>query len=100
MRVSNVVAGATLGLASCSQAINILLNNDDGFGSGNLREVYRLLKKQGHNGELSCRNPSQEQAESSCKQYGLSRRQPSRAARAAARPLQSSETSRRRLNTT
>ena len=34
------------------QAINILMNNDDGFGSGNLRETYRLLKEKGHNGKL------------------------------------------------
>ncbi|KAM0261549.1 hypothetical protein ACHAPA_009719 [Fusarium lateritium] len=30
-------------------ALNILLNNDDGFGSANLRETYRLLKGKGHN---------------------------------------------------
>jgi hypothetical protein len=26
------------------------MNNDDGFGSGNLRELYKLLKANGHNG--------------------------------------------------
>lgn len=51
MRVSSVLAGAAVFLASSSNALNILMNNDDGFGSGNLREVYRLLKKEGHNGE-------------------------------------------------
>lgn len=53
MRVSTFLAAATLSLASSSSALNILLNNDDGFGSGNLREVYRLLKKAGHDGALS-----------------------------------------------
>ncbi|KAK7222119.1 hypothetical protein V2G26_010122 [Clonostachys chloroleuca] len=48
MRLSNLLAGATLAFATSSQALNILLNNDDGFGSANLREVYRLLKKDGH----------------------------------------------------
>lgn len=50
MRFSSLIAAATFFLVSSSQAINILLNNDDGFGSGNLRELYRLLKKAGHNG--------------------------------------------------
>ncbi|CAG9946853.1 unnamed protein product [Clonostachys rosea f. rosea IK726] len=48
MRLSSLLAGATLAFATTSQALNILLNNDDGFGSANLREVYRLLKKDGH----------------------------------------------------
>ncbi|OAA41062.1 acid phosphatase precursor [Metarhizium rileyi] len=48
MRFSTLLAGLTLGLASSSLAVNILLNNDDGFASGNLREVYRLLKEAGH----------------------------------------------------
>lgn len=45
MRLLPVFVGAV-------QAINILMNNDDGFGSGNLRETYRLLKEKGHNGEF------------------------------------------------
>lgn len=49
MRLSSVLAGTALLFASSSQAINILLNNDDGFGSGNLRELYRILKTKGHN---------------------------------------------------
>jgi 5'-nucleotidase len=49
MRLSSIFAGAALLSASSSQALNILLNNDDGFGSGNLRETYRLLKGKGHN---------------------------------------------------
>ena len=52
MRASSLVAGAALLLAGCSNGINILLNNDDGFGSGNLRELYKLLKAAGHNGML------------------------------------------------
>ncbi|VUC26164.1 unnamed protein product [Clonostachys rosea] len=48
MRLSSLLAGASLAFATSSQALNILLNNDDGFGSANLREVYRLLKKDGH----------------------------------------------------
>lgn len=52
MRFASLLAGAVLGLATSSQAINILLNNDDGFGSGNLRELYRILKDKGHNGKF------------------------------------------------
>ncbi|KFA69383.1 hypothetical protein S40285_08564 [Stachybotrys chlorohalonatus IBT 40285] len=48
MRLSSILTGAVVALASSSQALNILLNNDDGFGSGNLRELYRLLKGEGH----------------------------------------------------
>lgn len=50
MRLSSIVTAAALCLASSSQALNILLSNDDGFGSGNLREVYRLLNDEGHDG--------------------------------------------------
>ncbi|KAM0188027.1 hypothetical protein ACHAPQ_009963 [Fusarium lateritium] len=49
MRLSSIFAGVALLSASSSQALNILLNNDDGFGSANLRETYRLLKGKGHN---------------------------------------------------
>ncbi|KAF4445628.1 5 3 -nucleotidase [Fusarium albosuccineum] len=49
MRLSSVLAGAALLFASSSQGLNILLNNDDGFGSANLRELYRILKGNGHN---------------------------------------------------
>ncbi|KAJ4360710.1 uncharacterized protein N0V89_001277 [Didymosphaeria variabile] len=47
MRFATTLA-AVLSLASTSSALNILLNNDDGFGSGNLRELYKLLKAAGH----------------------------------------------------
>lgn len=50
MRLALALCSAILGLASSSHALNILLNNDDGFGSANLRETYRLLREAGHNG--------------------------------------------------
>jgi 5'-nucleotidase len=52
MRLSSFIAGAAL-LSSGANALNILLGNDDGFGSGNLREMYRIFKEKGHNGRLS-----------------------------------------------
>lgn len=36
-------------LPVASNALNIILNNDDGFASANIREFYRLLKAAGHN---------------------------------------------------
>ena len=39
---------AALSLSLGSQALNIIVNNDDGFGSANIREFYRLLKVAGH----------------------------------------------------
>ena len=39
---------AVLSLASLASALNILLNNDDGFGASNIREFYRLLVAAGH----------------------------------------------------
>lgn len=50
MRCSSLIAASALALAGYSNGLNILLNNDDGFGSGNLRELYKLLKAGGHNG--------------------------------------------------
>lgn len=35
-------------LARAAQGLNILMNNDDGFGASNLRELYRLLVAAGH----------------------------------------------------
>lgn len=49
MRVS--LLAAALGLAASCDALKILMGNDDGFGSGNLRELYKLLKAGGHEGE-------------------------------------------------
>lgn len=45
--VSKFLAAA-LALSPSALAINILLGNDDGFGSAQIRETYRLLKEQGH----------------------------------------------------
>lgn len=54
MRLSlSTVLTAALGFASSSDALKILMNNDDGFGSGNLRELYKLLKDAGHEGKSS-----------------------------------------------
>lgn len=33
-----------------TDALNIIVNNDDGFAAANIREFYRLLKAAGHNG--------------------------------------------------
>ncbi|KAF3001470.1 hypothetical protein E8E13_008456 [Curvularia kusanoi] len=51
---------AALGLASSSDALKILMGNDDGFGSGNLRELYKLLKAAGH--EVLIVAPAQQQS--------------------------------------
>lgn len=45
---SSLVTTALAALATSSTALNILVNNDDGFGSANIRELYRLLKAKGH----------------------------------------------------
>ncbi|KAF9741637.1 hypothetical protein PMIN06_010556 [Paraphaeosphaeria minitans] len=47
MKFASTLAAA-LSLASTATALNILMSNDDGFGSGNLRELYKLLKAAGH----------------------------------------------------
>lgn len=49
MRFSLLLAGAGVMLGSAN-GLNILMNNDDGFGSANLREFYKVLKSKGHNG--------------------------------------------------
>jgi hypothetical protein len=52
MRLSlNTALAVVLGLASSSDALKILMGNDDGFGSGNLRELYKLLVDAGHEGK-------------------------------------------------
>ncbi|KAI0127308.1 survival protein sure-like phosphatase/nucleotidase [Xylariales sp. AK1849] len=48
MRISLLLTGAALLLGS-THGLNILMNNDDGFGSANLREFYKVLKRRGHN---------------------------------------------------
>lgn len=50
MRYSSILAAASLVLGSAN-GLNILMNNDDGFGSANLREFYKVLKSKGHNGK-------------------------------------------------
>lgn len=36
-------------LITGTSALNILVNNDDSWGSANIRELYRVLRKSGHN---------------------------------------------------
>jgi len=43
------VATAALALTSRASAINILVGNDDGFGSAQMIETVRLLRQSGHN---------------------------------------------------
>ena len=45
------LAAASLNILSGANGLNILLGNDDGFGSGNLRELYRMVTEAGHNGQ-------------------------------------------------
>ena len=47
MRFPPILALLSAYLTS-SNALNILVNNDDGFGSANTRELYRLLRAAGH----------------------------------------------------
>ena len=67
-----------------SRALNIIVNNDDGFGSANIREFYRLLNAAGHNGEQQApkrklrRNRAELQG-----QLGLLRRSTTRAGKEA-----------------
>ena len=47
---SSIYLTAAFSLLPCfSNALNIIVNNDDGFASANIRELYRLLKAAGHN---------------------------------------------------
>ncbi|KAF2807008.1 acid phosphatase precursor [Mytilinidion resinicola] len=48
MLFSSSIALAALSLASVANGLSILMSNDDGFGSGNLRELYKILKADGH----------------------------------------------------
>lgn len=56
MRSALLLVGAGV-MLGCTNALNILMNNDDGFGSANLREFYKVLKSKGHNGESFEENP-------------------------------------------
>ena len=48
MLFSTARAVTALSLLSSTNALNIIVNNDDGFGAANIREFYRLLKAAGH----------------------------------------------------
>lgn len=43
-----LTAAVATTLATSASALNILLNNDDGFGSVNIRELFRVLVEAGH----------------------------------------------------
>ncbi|KAF2132980.1 acid phosphatase precursor [Dothidotthia symphoricarpi CBS 119687] len=61
MRIQFVTTlAAALSLSTTSEALKILLGNDDGFGSGNLRELYKLLVNDGH--EVLIVAPAQQQS--------------------------------------
>lgn len=50
--ISQLIVSTLSLLPASTQALNIIVNNDDGFASANIREFYRLLKDAGHNGAL------------------------------------------------
>ena len=47
---SQAVVAVVSVLPIFTDALNIIVNNDDGFAAANIREFYRLLKAAGHNG--------------------------------------------------
>ncbi|KAK0649952.1 acid phosphatase [Cercophora newfieldiana] len=51
MRFPSILTGAaiTLFFSGVCNGVNILMSNDDGFGSGNLRQLYDMLTGVGHN---------------------------------------------------
>lgn len=49
MHFSTATAVAALGFSASVSGINIMIGNDDDFGTANIRETYRLLKAAGHN---------------------------------------------------
>ncbi|KAK4160287.1 putative acid phosphatase [Cladorrhinum sp. PSN259] len=48
MRISQVLTAAA-GLLGTTHGLNILITNDDGFGTANIRELYNQMKSLGHN---------------------------------------------------
>ena len=46
---SHCLTAALALLPTASNALNIIVNNNDDFGSAHIREFYRLLKAAGHN---------------------------------------------------
>jgi 5'-nucleotidase len=52
MRFSSLsIGGIALALSGFSNGINILMSNDDGFGSANLRQLSQMLLNAGHDGK-------------------------------------------------
>ncbi|KAH8900800.1 5'/3'-nucleotidase sure [Thozetella sp. PMI_491] len=49
MKLLSQVSLGFAAIAVPTQALNILVNNDDSWGSANIRETYRLLRAAGHN---------------------------------------------------
>lgn len=49
MRVLQLAVLATAAFSASASALNIMIGNDDDFGTANIRETYRLLKAAGHN---------------------------------------------------
>jgi len=54
MRFFSLFARTALVLGGACNGVNILMANDDGFGSGNLRQLYSMLTGAGHNGKAPC----------------------------------------------
>lgn len=49
MRFFTTASAATLALSGTASGLNIMIGNDDDFGTANIRETYRLLTEAGHN---------------------------------------------------
>lgn len=51
MRLSKIFAGvaASISAFSAVNGLDILISNDDGFGTANIRELYKAMKAFGHN---------------------------------------------------
>lgn len=49
LSTSHCLTAALFLVPLVTNALNIIVNNDDGFGSANIRELYRLLRAAGHN---------------------------------------------------
>lgn len=47
--IAAVLSCLALTAVSIQAHLNVVLTNDDGFGSANIRAVYNELKKQNHN---------------------------------------------------
>lgn len=51
MRFSKVFGGVAASATAFSavNGLNVLISNDDGFGTANIRELYKAMKAFGHN---------------------------------------------------